>query len=90
MTAQCRMSPPKQRSRQKCHPFSTEVTLRVKTYTKDGSIEKVTEAQECNRSSEQDVTVLRGRWGDNEMEEKKRNKCFQFLKHLWRPMPIMI
>ena len=60
-TAQCRMSPPKQRSRQKCHPFSTEVmTLRVKTDTKDGSIEKVTEAQECNRSSEQDVTVLRG------------------------------
>ena len=66
------------------------MTLRVKTYTQDGSIEKVTEAQECNRLSEQDVTVLRERWGYNEMEEKKRNKCFQFLKHLWRPMPIMI
>ena len=66
------------------------MTLRVKTDTKDGSIEKVTEAQECNRLSEQDVTVLRERWGYNEMEEKKRNKFFQFLKHFWRPMPNMI
>ena len=24
------------------------------------------------------------------MEEKKRNKCFEFLKHFWRPMSIMI
>ena len=29
------------------------------TDTRDGSIEKVTEAQECNGLSEQDVTVLR-------------------------------
>ena len=29
------------------------------TDTRDGSIEKVTEAQECNLLSEQDVTVLR-------------------------------
>ena len=40
--------------------------------------------------SELDVTVLRDTWGYNEMEEKKRNKCFEFLKHLWGPMPIMI
>ena len=23
------------------------------------------------------------------MEEKKRNKCFEFVKHFWRPMSIM-
>ena len=32
----------------------------------------------------------RGKWGDNEMEKKKRNKCFEFLKHFWKPMSIMI
>ena len=33
---------------------------------------------------------LQGKWVYNEMEEKKRDKCFEFLKHFWRPMPIMI
>ena len=42
-----------------------------------------------NGLSEQDVTVLRETWGYNEME-KKRNKCFEFLKHFLGPMPIMI
>ena len=40
------------------------------TDTQDGSIGKVTEAQECNRLSEQDVTVLREKWDYNEMEEE--------------------
>ena len=39
---------------------------------------------------EQDVTVLRETRGYNEMEEKKRNKCLEFLKHFWGPMPIMM
>ena len=60
------------------------------TDTRDGSIEKDTEAHECNGLSEQDVTVLRENGGHNEKEEKKRNTCFEFLKHFWRPMSIMI
>ena len=40
--------------------------------------------------SEQDVIVLRETWVYNEMEEKKRDKCLEFLKHCWGPMPIMI
>ena len=60
------------------------------TDTQDGSIGEVTEAQECNGLSEQGVTVLRETWGYNEMEEKKRNKCFEFLKQFWKPMPIMV
>ena len=61
------------------------------TDTQDGSIEKVTEAQECNGLSEQDVTVLREKWNCNEMEKKKKkNKCFEFLKHFWKPMSIMV
>ena len=38
----------------------------------------------------QDVTVLRETRGYNEMEEKKRNKCLEFLNHFWGPMPIMV
>ena len=49
----------------------------------DGSIEKVAEAQECNGMREQDVTILREKWSYNEMEKKKRDKCFEFLKHFW-------
>ena len=43
-----------------------------------------------NGLSEPDVTVLRETRGHNEMEERKRNKCLEFLKHFWGPMPIMI
>ena len=39
--------------------------------------------------SEPDVTGLRETWGYNEMEEKKRNKCPEFLKHFWGPMPMI-
>jgi len=60
------------------------------TDTQHRSIEKVAEAQECNGLSEQSVTILREKWGDNEMEKKQRVKCFEFLKHFWKPMWIMI
>ena len=40
--------------------------------------------------SEPDVTVLRETWGYNDIEEKKRNECLEFLKHFRWPMPIMI
>ena len=91
MTAQWSMNPPKQEE-------PTEVSSVLdggddaasETDTQDGPIEKVTEAQECNGLSEQDVTILREKWGDNEMEKKKRNKGFEFLKHFWKPMSIMI
>ena len=46
----------------------------------NSSIEKVTEAPECNGLSEQDGTILSEKWGDIEME-KKRNTCCKFLKH---------
>ena len=42
-----------------------------------------------NALCEQDVTVLRVTWGFNEMEEKKRNKCLELLKHFRGPMPMM-
>ena len=29
-------------------------------------------------------------WAYNEMEEKKRDRCFEFLKHFWGSMPIII
>ena len=38
----------------------------------------------------QDVIVLRETWGYNEMEEKKRNKCLEFLNHFCGPIPIMM
>ena len=40
------------------------------TDTRDGSIEKVTEAQECNGLSEQDVTVLR----ENGVKMRKKRR----------------
>ena len=51
---------------------------------------EVSKQHNTNGLSEQDVTVFRDTWGYNEMEEKKRSMCLEFLKHFWGPMLIMI
>ena len=67
-------------------PLLTDVAVEERTSPCEIEVSK---QHNSHGLSEQDVTGHRETWCYNQMEEKKRDKCLEFLKHFGGSMPIV-